>query len=249
MPQRQLRKWSNMREKKQFVFVVSFFIIVVASFIVAAMYGRRTKNSYIDDTDFNQYLAQKDLKVFYHYYPFDENYDIYGSGDNIQSEEDVEKSADVIVKARVGKDAKRKIYTECVLSDIEVLDTYKGDIKSGEIIPVFEPINCTESKGAIYCSEGYSPIRSGEEYILFLKKVKNAGFGKDDYVYIISHPTYSKYELNDKKAKLFQEDEFYDVGVFYQKSKENEVFLYDKEMYNRFYEIKEQVIKKLVKES
>ena len=61
------------------------------------------------------------------------------------------------------KSVKKTIYTECILSQADVIKCWKGTIKSGEKIHLFEPVNCTGFTNPVLCQEGYTPMARGEE--------------------------------------------------------------------------------------
>ena len=232
-----------MKKTAKMLLMATAFVLVLTG---AVIYGERNKNSYKNDVAFDSYLANKDLRVLYHHYPFDKQYDIYGNGDRIRSLSELENQSEIIIKARLNPGFSRKIYEECVLSGIEVLKVYKGKLEVGNRLTLFEPVNCTEAKTAMYCSEGYSPMRPDKEYLLFLKPLKNSLFGKDDVVYIPSTVTYSKFAVTSPSVNQLSKRALEGSGTPYRycKLKDQEVFLYDKKMYDLYILLKVGALKR-----
>ncbi|MGM9974586.1 MAG: hypothetical protein ACI33K_11165 [Clostridiaceae bacterium] len=231
--------------KKILVFLLITVFIIGLSYSIS--YGRNIKKSYINDVDFDTYLENRELKVQAMPYPFDEDYDIYGSGDSVHSFLELEDLSKIVVRVKLSPEFIRNIYTGCVLSEVEILEIYKGDLEIGEKINIFEPINCTfinsKVQPKIYSYEGYSPMDLEKEYLLFLMPAKNSYFGDNDIIYLPSTITYSKFKLDNNQPKLFTEEELEVEGVIYSEIKDEEVYLYDKKMYELFVKIKAEALK------
>lgn len=117
------------------------------------------------------------------------------------------------------KSVKKTIYTECILSQADVIKCWKGTIKS-------------------------------EEYILFLRKVKNSHFSEDQYVYIPVSMTYGKYRADTSMSELYRETQ---IGLDYmdngeslslQDAEKEEVLLFEKDKYQLYLNMKKAVMKK-----
>lgn len=117
---------------------------LVGIFCALLCFGQGIRESYQDDVGFWNYQKKKDLKVISDDdYCYDEDYDIYGGGERIQNFSDLKTYADEVVKVRLNPKFKRKIYCECIFSEVQVIKTYQGDLKKGTDIHIFEPVNCT----------------------------------------------------------------------------------------------------------
>lgn len=148
------------------------------------------------------------------------------------------------------KSVKKTIYTECILSQADVIKCWKGTIKSGEKIHLFEPVNCTGFTNPVLCQEGYTPMARGEEYILFLRKVKNSHFSEDQCVYLPVSMTYGKYRADTSMPELYRETQ---IGLDYmdngeslslQDAEKEEVLLFEKDKYQLYLDMKKAVMKK-----
>lgn len=217
-------------------------VLFLLLFIVSLVYGHHIQSSYVHDTCFQDLLKDENLRVLYYHYPFDKQYDIYGEGQSVNDLQDIEHGADLIVKVRMESSSKREIYQECVLSQAQVIKQYKGDALLKTAISIFEPVNCTGIKGMLLCSEGYSPMQEGTEYILFLKQLKNSLFGEDAYVYLPSTLTFSKYAVDEHRAQALPKKEMETEGMLYSEIRNEEVFLYEQTAVEWFAEVKEQVL-------
>ncbi len=77
----------------------------------------------------------------------------------------------------------------------EVDHVYQGNAEPGEEIYIFEPVDCVGD--FMDCTCGYTLMQEETEYVLFLKKLKNAGYGDAEYVYMPQCTTYGKYTYGD----------------------------------------------------
>lgn len=227
--------------KKLLVFLLIVLFAITLNKAITS--GKENKNSYINDVNFSSYLDNSELKVWYIPYPFDEDYDIYGEGNNVQSLSDLDKVSAVIVKARLNPEFIRQIYYECVLSEIEILEVYKGDLEVGGKINIFEPVNCT-FKTTMISPHGYIPMQSNEEYLLFLMPLKNSLFGEADYVYLPSTITYSKYKFDNSEPRIFTQEALEREVAQYSEIKHEELYLYDEKIHKLFVDIKNAALEK-----
>ncbi len=224
------------------IFSVALVLVVVVCIIV----GRKTAASYIDNVELDKYLSNPKLTVAYCGMGYDPLTNRgYLDNDEIKSIDDLLSGEDiVVVKAKLDNSSKRKMYYECILSKIEIIDCYKGDLKEGEKLNVFEPVDCGY-EDQILCTDGYSMMQQDKEYILFLKTLKNTYYGTDEYVYAPSSTLYSKYPVDNEKPELFTYEELEEPENLhlYSQVKDQEVYLYDKEEYEKYLKLKDEVIK------
>lgn len=228
-----------MKNKKGRIILLTVVLLIVA-LCFSISYGKAMKTRYVNDIDFNRYLQTKGLKVVYSHYPFDKKYDVYGEGNTVTNYSDLEKKSALIIKAKLTEGSTREIYQECILSKIEILNVYKGDVSKGAEVNLFEPVNCTGIKGQLLLSEGYVPMQQGQEYILFLTPLKNSRFGSGDYVYIPSTLTYSKYNFNNNSVKFFKDVRIEQGEAVYEyvKIMNENIYCSDKNVFNRYSKIK-----------
>lgn len=221
---------------------------MLLSVILCMIAGRCTANSFINNIDLDEYLANSELKVVYCDIGYDETTNKgFIDGNKAETVEDLEAGSSIIVKVKLNNSYQRQKYYECILSQVEIEKVYKGDLKTGDILNVFEPVDCYTNR-AVYCTDGYSMMQNDCEYILFLKPLKNSYFGEDDYVYAPSSTTYSKYLCKNKKPRLFERKEIEEgdeiAMLKYSDIKNEEVYLYDEEKYNKYISLKKQVLEK-----
>lgn len=89
-----------------------------------------------------------------------------------------------------------------------------------------------------------------EEYILFLRKVKNSHFSEDQCVYLPVSMTYGKYRADTSMPELYRETQ---IGLDYmdngeslslQDAEKEEVLLFEKDKYQPYLDMKKAVMKK-----
>lgn len=224
------------------IFGIIFVLLVVFCIVI----GRITAGSYIDNVELEQYLSDQKVTVAYCGMGYDPVTNRgYINNDEIQGIDDLTTKDAVIVKARLNSEFQRKLYYECILSRIDIIECYEGNLKEGDSINIFEPVDCG-FEDQILCIDGYSMMQPEKEYILFLKTLQNTYFGSDKYVYAPSSTLYSKYQVDSDKPKLFSYEELEEPESlhFYSEIKNQEVYLYEKEKYKKYLKLKDEVMKK-----
>jgi hypothetical protein len=221
-------------------------MVMFFSILISIIVGRCTAKSYINNVILEDYLSNSNLKVEYcdMGYDYDTNKGFI-DGNKIEDIQDLESGSDIIVKVKLNENYIRQIYGECILSQVEIEEVYKGDLKIGEKLNVFEPDACV-LKDCMLATDGYSMMQDDCEYILFLKTLPNTFFGKGDFVYAPSSTTYSKYLCKDVNPRLFQSEELEEPETMlkYSNIKEEEVYLCDEEQYQKYLSLKNQVLDK-----
>ena len=227
-------------------------VILVACIALSIMNGQRTKESYINNVELKDYLSKKDLRVQYIPYFSDTQFrEDLPDIETIHRFQDVEATSDIVVKARLKDNFDRKMYHDCILSQAEILEVYRGDLKKNDSIYVFEHAGYFDDD-IVLSLDGYNMMQESEEYILFLKRLKNSHFGEEGkkYVYVPSTTTFSKYKCSDDNIRLFSDMELGDTDdfsksklVLYSEVRNEEVFLYA-DKFNQYVDFKRQVMKK-----
>lgn len=208
--------------------------------------GKIVSSSFKDNTDLYSYLEKVDPVVCYCDIGYDADTNVgFLDDEKMKDISDLQKDSDV-VKAHIVSNKNRSIYYECVLSEVEVDSVYNGDIKNGSHIYIFEPVDCRQTQ--LDCTNGYSLMQENEEYVLFLTKLKNAGFGKGKYVYAPKSMTFGKYPCNTSVPKLFNEETLEEPGKMLPYSTcKSEIYLYNKNTYDKYCKFKEQITELLAK--
>lgn len=221
-------------------------VISVLLIIFCIVIGRITAGSYIDNVELDQYLANQDVTVAYCGLGYDPVTNRgYMDNDDIQCVDDLIAKDVVIVKARLNGEFQRKLYYECILSKIDIIECYEGGLKEGDSINIFEPVDCG-FEDQMLCIDGYSMMQSDKEYILFLKILQNTYFGSDKYIYAPCSTLYSKYQVDGNEPKFFSYEELEEPECLhlYSEMKDQEVYLYEKEEYDKYLKLKNEVMEK-----
>ncbi len=220
--------------------------ISVLLVIFSVIIGRITEKSYIDNVELDQYLANPSVTVAYYGMGYDPVTNRgYVDNDQVQCIADLMRNDVVVVKAKLNGKFQRKLYYECILSQIDIVKCYSGDLEEGDRVNVFEPVDCGFTDQML-CVDGYSLLQPDKEYILFLKTLKNTYFGKGKYVYAPISTRYGKYQVGDHNPKLFSYEELEEPESLrlYSEVKDQEVYLYEKDEYDKFLELKSEVMEK-----
>ncbi|MBC2259786.1 hypothetical protein [Listeria booriae] len=127
-----------------------------------------------------------------------------------KSVEEIEKISEDIVEARVVNNISIGIYDEkngdipSTITELEVLQNYKGSFKKGEKIKVAEPYYLND--GSLEFIENYIPLQKNENYTIFLR-----GGHESDGISSIISMGYGKYQ-EDFKEKQAEVTDFKTVG-------------------------------------
>lgn len=228
-----------MRNKIKLIFLIVGILILLFCVFV----GRVTANSYQDNIELEDYLSNDELMLSY----CEDDYDSltnrgYLDNNKIETVDDLLDEDTIVVKVKLVNDYQRKIYYECVLSQIEILECYRGNLNIGDNIFIFEPVICIIENNML-CSGGYSLMLYDKEYIMFLKPLKNTFYGTDEYVYAPNTSSYSKYPNDDNIPMLFTEEEL-ERKSLYTDIMDEEIYMYNQEDYDKYLRLKNEVIEK-----
>ncbi|WP_027400527.1 hypothetical protein [Anaerovorax odorimutans] len=237
-----------MKGKKWIIFAV----ILIVCLTLSVVNGLKTKASYIDNVELKNYLSNKDVKVrVLDYLSDSDTQEDLPEANKVKKVQEVEQLSDDIVKVKIKNNSNRKMYYESILSQVEILKVYKGDLKENQIIYVFEHIGESSSKfskNILYSMDGYNMMQESEEYLLLLKRLKNTYFGEEgsEFVYVPSTSTFSKYRCDNANIPLFESIELglnadnfsKDKLALYSDVKDEEIFLCDEDQYNQYINFK-----------
>lgn len=226
-----------MRNKKALC-IIAALAICFAGLLVK---GNGVKNSFTDDTDVRKYLENKELKFESNPYPYNEKNDTFADYNDINGYDDLDKVSPVIVKAHTKSDFKREIYYQCILSQVEIDEVYKGKLHKGDIIDVFEPFDLS-SDNRIISDDGYNLMNDGEEYVLFLLPLKDSNYSKQRTVYCMSTTVLSKYSCKSTGFRLYDNEEIETGAYDYNDIKSEDVFISDKKVFKVYDTIRKNLV-------
>lgn len=133
--------------------------------LYAIYLGIGVRSTWEDDTDFREQLTSYNMLVS----SSDTEEDIsFLLPEQVNSFEKLCKKADIVARVKMNSKSNRTSYTQCVLSEVEILEVYQGQVSSENIF-VFEPSYVKED--TIYTVGSYLPMEDGKEYIMFLRKL------------------------------------------------------------------------------
>jgi hypothetical protein len=232
-----------MRKKTKLkIFVMLWGVTILISVVV----GKLTASSFVDNVELEQYLSNKDIKIAYCVMGYDPDTNVgYLNNEEVQSLDDLLVDKDTIVaKVILSKNFQRKIYLESIFSQVEIVECESGNLKKGEKIEILEPVDC--GANVILCTDGYSMMQEGKEYIVFLKPLKNTYYGHSKYIYAPNSTLYSKFPTQPSTPHLFRYEELEEPEKLYsyEKMKDEEVYLYDKKEFNKYLKLKKEVLER-----
>ncbi len=163
--------------------------VTIAVLFASVIIGIITRNSFIDNLEQRKYMnGSYEIQIA----PDLNNVYYSGYVDNI---DDIEEISDVIIRAKVKSNTDRKYNSGMTITNLDVLEIYKGEIETEDIY-IIEPICYLNEAGFISSIMGYYWMNDNDEYILFLDKHKDAHLGDYDDIYIFTTIQYSKFNLS-----------------------------------------------------
>ncbi len=172
--------------KKKFIVLLCFCMMLVLT--ASIMTGIDTCRTWTDDTDLRGQFTDGEMIV--------DSSDAEEEAsfllpEQVISFEQLCEKADVILRGRVSPESDRTVYTECTLTQVEVLDVYQGNVSS-DMISVFEPAYIDDQ--IVRIVGAYQLAEDNKEYILFLQKIKCTLYNDQEYVYLPTTTALSKYQ-------------------------------------------------------
>lgn len=192
---------------------------IIATIAICLLIGFKVRSS-IKDLDFKD-ISNQSNQYKYDIRPVRSDIEDL----NIESvKSELEDKSDLIVRGKFT--GQRKILYGCVLSEVSIVNTYKGDAKS-EYIYIYEPIkynlfkNDINIKGVAISSSGYGLIKENKEYMFFLKEESvSPGFNelkKSTKSYTYENDQFGKfsieYDKNDYKILKATDDKLYNQVI------------------------------------
>ena len=223
-----------------------YYIIISVSVILCLIIGVLVKNSFYNKLDPQN--LEKEVS----------NYIVVNLDDfvgklyfdnNIEKFSELQKTSDLIVEIKLT--GNRSLYNQATLSEAEVLNIYKGKVKLGDKILIYEPVFFLSD--SYYTASGYNLMKKSNSYIIFLKNLKvPKGYKyKNDEArtYLPVSTIFAKYntKLTDKqkiidKTKLNNPNE--DKNLKYKDVKDNEIISTDIKIIDQYNSFKLSVLKR-----
>lgn len=216
-----------------------FFIGIIVAIAICSLIGLKVRSS-IKDLEFKDVSNQSNE---YTYDMFSARYDIQDL--NIESvKNELESESELIVSGKFT--GQRKILYGCVLSEVSVVNEYKGDVKA-EYIYLYEPIDYnlfiddinSDIKGVVFSNSGYGLMKENKEYIFFLKgesappEFDELKKSKESYTYVNDEFSKFSIEYNKNDYKVLKADDhenLYNEVIDYEQVFSNEEVL---DFYNK----------------
>lgn len=204
-------------------------LIAIITLITTFSIGVYKKGKLTNDLDISFYIEQNKLdclKVSYN--EISEGNKIFT--DKISKLNDLEKASDLIVKGKIKEGTKRENGYGTILTTLHIDKVYKGksNLDKDEII-IFEPFDININNNFFYSLGGYNLLKDKDEYLLFLKVVKNLDTKPKDIKYIPISTYYGKFNLSrDSTIDLVNKDKLINGEIKYNLVKNSEFITWDK---------------------
>lgn len=184
-------------KKRSTIYLLLLGAIVILSITFAAF----TSASFEDNVTINNMIEYE------HFYlnvlsPFDELTTLYFNN-KIESVNDLENLADVIVIGKISSKEPRKNKKQATLTPFDVDRWIKGESNT-EIIYIYEPSNfhfmIDDNSGVFFSTGGYQLMQNNNKYVLFLKHLEvppNYALSEKEKISFVPVSTiYAKYHIN-----------------------------------------------------
>lgn len=227
-----------MTKRTNIYFTILFCIVILCSCI-----GVVIRNSYVGYTSFEEMENKENLQEYYVQLTEEDDY-----FDSIENYNDLERSADVI--ARVSATSDRKMFPHTsTLTEVMVVEVYKGEIQSEESIFIYEPAVFSYSVSKSYRSSGgYQMMKEGEEYIVFLQKLKTAkGYKmseKEKSTFLPTTTLFSKFPMKQGRLEVVKEKKINNGEYSYGDVENLEIITSENRNLEKYVKMKEEVIQR-----
>lgn len=156
------------------------------------------------------------------------------------------KGADLVARVCATKERKMSIYASTKTKAI-IKEVYKGSQKTGQEIFIYEPAGFSYAVSQYYdTTGGYQIMKAGEEYYVFLKKLKTAaGYrmsGQEKNTFLPSTALYSKFPIKKGKIKLVESGKLEEGAYCYGEVEDLEIITSEQEILTKYQEIKKEVL-------
>lgn len=167
--------------------------------------------------------------------------------DSVEDYNSLAGKADFIAKVSATKDRVLSIYA-VTKTKVVVREVYKGGIKPGQEIFIYEPAGFSYAVSKYYdTQEGYQLMKEGEEYYVFLKKLKTAaGYrlpDREKNAFLPVAALYSKFPVKPGKLGLTDGGRLEEGEYSYGETKDLEIITSEQEVLSKYRKIKKEVLK------
>ncbi len=220
-----------------------YFAILFCVVLLCCGIGIIVRNTYVGYTSFEQMENKENLQKYY--VQLTEEDDRFAT---IENYDDLKGRADVI--AKVSATDKRRMFPHTTtLTEVVVVETYKGKIESGQSIFIYEPAVFSYSVSKSYRSGGgYQMMKQGEEYIVFLQKLKAAKGYKmsknEKQTFLPISALFSKFPMKKGSVKLISKKKINNGKYCYADVENLEIITSKREDLEKYLKIKEEVLRR-----
>lgn len=188
-----------MTKKTKLFFVINFLLIPLT-----ALVGLFIRGSYLGYKSFEQMEKTESLSEYSVCLEDVESGSVFDK--QVKDFEQMFEMADAVVK--VSATNERKLYpAETTKTKVAVEKVYKGDLKEGQSIFIYEPACFSYTVSEAYSTTGgYQLMKAGEKYFIFLQNLQaTPGYtfsAEEKRTFLPSTATYSKFPVSEGEVHI-----------------------------------------------
>lgn len=226
-----------------------YFIAILCITVVCFIMGIFIRNSYTGYSTFEEMEKTENLQKYDVQLHDAEEYDIFDT--SVKDYSDLEKTADLIAKVSVADERKMFPYTT-TKTKVIIEEVLKGEAETGQQVFIYEPVNFSYSVSKRYKSiGGYQIMKEGEEYYVFLQKLKaSEGYKMSDdekNSYLPSTALYSKFPVQKGNIRILDSKKLDNDGYSYGKVENLEIITSEQKVLSMYKNMKKEVLKKFTR--
>lgn len=226
------------------IYFISIFCMIVLCFAI----GIFIRNSYTGYSTFEQMEQTENLQKYYVQLHDLEEYADFDT--SVKNYNDLEKITDLVVKVSATDDRKLSPYT-VTKTKVIIKEVLKGEAKTGQQIFIYEPVNFSYSVSKRYkTTGGYQIMKEGEEYYLFLRKLKAAEGYKmsndEKNTYFPSTASYSKFPVQKGNLRILDRNKLDNDEYSYGEVQNLEIITSEQKILSQYKKLKKEAVKRFV---
>lgn len=226
-----------------------YFIAILCITVVCFIMGIIIRNSYTGYDTFEKMEKTENLQQYNICLRDAEDYDTFNT--SVKNYSDLEKTSDLVAKVSATNERKMFPYTT-TKTKVVIKEVFKGEAKTGQQIFIYEPVNFSYSVSKSYNSTGgYQIMKEGEEYYVFLQKLKaSEGYKMSDdekNSYLPSTASYSKFSVKKGDLKIVDGKKLDNCGYNYGEIQNLEIITSKRKNLLQYKKLKKEVLEKVQK--
>lgn len=226
-----------------------FFILIFSLIPLSILVGFFIRSSYTGYKSFEQMEKSESLSEYSVCLEDVESGSVFDN--QVKDFDNMLKMADAVVKVFATNE--RKLYpSDATKTKVVVEEVFKGDLKEGESIFVYEPAYFSYTASEAYSTTGgYQLMKAGEKYFIFLQNlqaVKGYTFSaKEKKTFLPSTASYSKFPVREGEVRIVDSQKLDNGEYQYGEVQNLEIITPEKIVLDKYKNLKQKVLTDMVK--